>query len=601
MSNPIVTIFPSIHQVQEPTYIRLETALQRIREGKHTTRIERIREGEKKEKTKLPIVLFSGEFSGRKDDELKRHSGLIVLDFDHVDVDRAKSVIGSDKYVRSCWVSPSGNGIKALVEVAEPSRHRDHFRSLQKYFDSQYGLEVDATGINESRACFESCDPEIVVRETAEVFTGMMGEKRNEDYVLDIQSKTDYEKLNIAARMINRASDGEKHSTLIRAAHLIGGYVAAGKIEEDVAFYVLEREIEKHDLDDMELARRTIRDGIEHGKTMPIKEVIEDEEKIKRDILLQDGDMSFISSDDADFQWIDQYRQGNIEVGLSTGNTRVDDNFRFKKEFVMINGHSNIGKTTFTLFLMVSASMNHGWRWVIYSAENSTAAIKMKLMQFCLNKHVSSMRYQEQKRAYEWVKEHFVVIKNDEVLSYTDVLLYAEKLHRHKPIDGLFIDPYNSLRIDGMKGKHLNSHEYHYEAASDFLTFSNRLGVAVWVNAHSVTESQRHKDPDGYPRAPFAEDTEGGGKWVNRADCFITLHRKVQHVDPNIRYTTEMHVRKVRETDTGGTPTPYAEPLYFRFNQTNSAFYLEGPVQDFFSPLGEQVVGKQSAIHPDIL
>ena len=80
----------------------------------------------------------------------------------------------------------------------------------------------------------------------------------------------------------------------------------------------------------------------------------------------------------------------------------------------------------------------------------------MKLMQFCLDKHITSMSYQEQKRAYQWVKEHFVVIKNDEVLSYTDVLLFAEKLHRMKAIDGLFIDPYNSLRIDGMKGKHLN-------------------------------------------------------------------------------------------------------------------------------------------------
>ena len=578
----------------------METALNRIRQGKHTTRIDRIRGGEKSEKTKLPIVLFSGEFSGRKDDNLKRHSGLIVLDFDHIDVERGKNVIGSDRYVRSCWVSPSGNGIKALVEVQEPSRHRDHFRSLQKYFDSQYGLEVDSTGINESRACFESCDPEIVVKD-ADVFSGMIGEQTNATYIQNIEDKTDYEKLNIAARMIAKASDGEKHSTLIRAAHLIGGYVGAGKIEEDVAYYVLEREIEKHDLDDMELARRTIKDGVAHGKTMPIKEVLADEEQIKRDILLQDGDMSFVSSDDADFAWIDQYREGNIEVGLSTGNTRLDENFRFKKEFVMINGHSNIGKTTFTLFLMVSASMNHGWRWVIYSAENTTAALKMKLMQFCLDKHITSMSYQEQKRAYQWVKEHFVVIKNDEVLSYTDVLLFAEKLHRMKAIDGLFIDPYNSLRIDGMKGKHLNSHDYHYEAASDFLTFSNRLGVAVWVNAHSVTESQRQKDPDGYPRAPFAEDTEGGGKWVNRADCFITLHRKVQHTDPNVRFCTEMHVRKVRETDTGGTPTPYAEPLFFKFNNTHSAFSLEGPVQGFFSPLGEKVVGTQSRIHPDLL
>ena len=362
MNNPVVTIFPSIHQVQEPTYIRLETALQRIKEGKHITRIDKIREGDKSEKTKLPIVLFSGEFSGRRDEELKRHSGLIVLDFDHVDVDRTKAVIGSDKYVVSCWASPSGNGVKALVEVAEPSRHRDHFRSLQKYFDSQYGLEVDSTGINESRACFESSDPDIVVRDSAVVFTGMIGEVTNPDYVQNIQERTDYEKLNIAARMINKASEGEKHSTLIRAAHLIGGYVGAGKIEEDVAYYVLEREIEKHDVDDIQLAKRTIKDGIAHGKTMPIKEIVEDEERINREILLQDSDMSFISSDDADFAWIDQYREGNIEVGLSTGNTRVDQNFRFKKEFVMINGHSNIGKTTFTLFLMVSASMNHNWR-----------------------------------------------------------------------------------------------------------------------------------------------------------------------------------------------------------------------------------------------
>ena len=63
-------------------------------------------------------------------------------------------------------------------------------------------------------------------------------------------------------------------------------------------------------------------------------------------MLFNDGDMSFISSDDEDFRWIDDYSQGKIEVGLDTGDPKLDEYFRYKKEFVIINGHSNVGKTT---------------------------------------------------------------------------------------------------------------------------------------------------------------------------------------------------------------------------------------------------------------
>ena len=52
---------------------------------------------------------------------------------------------------------------------------------------------------------------------------------------------------------------------------------------------------------------------------------------------------------------------------------------------------------------------------------------------------------------------------------------------------------------------------------------------------HAVTEAQRRKGDDGLPVAPYAEDTEGGGKFVNRADCFMTIHRKVQSMDSDIR------------------------------------------------------------------
>ena len=89
---------------------------------------------------------------------------------------------------------------------------------------------------------------------------------------------------------------------------------------------------------------------------------------------------------------------------------------------------------------------------------------------------------------------------------------------------------------------------------------------------HAVTEAQRRKGADGLPEAPFAEDTECGGKFVNRADCFMTIHRKVQAPDPHVRMMSEIHVRKVRETETGGKPTPLGEPLRLAMNTSHTGF-----------------------------
>jgi hypothetical protein len=80
------------------------------------------------------------------------------------------------------------------------------------------------------------------------------------------------------------------------------------------------------------------------------------------------------------------------------------------------------------------------------------------------------------------------------------------------------------------------------------------------------------KGDDGLPVAPYAEDTEGGGKFVNRADCFLTIHRKVQHPDFAQRKITEFHVRKVRDVETGGEPTSLDEPIRFEMNTSRTAF-----------------------------
>ena len=592
----MVTIFEDLYN-KKPLYISVETALQRIQSGKQKQKIERVRGGDKQAKKQLPIVLWSGVFQDRKDESLEKHSGIIVLDFDHVaNVDEVKSSVAFDEHVLACWTSPSGDGIKALVEITNPERHRDHFRSLCDYFERKYQLQVDPSGINESRACFESYDDNICINQEPRRFGGLLSEQRAEPEPTEPRGCTDYEKLQIAAQMIRYAPDGGKHAALVRASYLMGGFIAAGRMEEEECFRVLVKEIEARDPLDLDQAKKTIVDGLEQGKLAPIGEITRELDKVRHEMRVNDGDMSFISSNDRDFDWIQKYVTDQIELGLETNNEKFNNFFRFKREFLMINGHSNVGKTTFTLWLMVAASMLHGWKWLVYSAENPTWTNKMKLMQFCMDIPIKRMNHMELKRSHDWVNKHFTFIDNHKNYSHSDILVFAEKMKKYEGIDGVLVDPYNALRIDLSSSRGLSTHEYHYEAASEFLTFSNKNQVAVWVNAHAFTEAQRRKGDDGLPVAPYAEDTEGGGKFVNRADGFITLHRKIQAPEWSDRRTMEMHVRKVRMTETGGETTPLQEPLRFEFSQQQSGYQFLSPGGNLFTPLCGLIVGKQTTL-----
>ena len=101
---------------------------------------------------------------------------------------------------------------------------------------------------------------------------------------------------------------------------------------------------------------------------------------------------------------------------------------------------------------------------------------------------------------------------------------------------------------------------------------------------HSFTEAQRRKGPDGLPEAPYAEDTEGGGKHVNRCDSFMTVHRKIQSGDHEVRKTTELHIRKVRNKETGGEPTPHDEPVMLTMGTGATSFSIKGE-GTLFSPI----------------
>ena len=173
----IVTIFKDVRSTSTGFQREVSFIFDRIKKGKSKDLIQDIRNEEDSEKrnklkSKLPAICFSGAFNQRADDKIIKHSGLICLDFDKFpDNDTLKSqrdLFIKDKYTRSVFVSPSGNGLKVIINIPdEINHHRDYFKALELYYDNQY---FDPSSINISRVCYESYDKDIYINNDSELF-----------------------------------------------------------------------------------------------------------------------------------------------------------------------------------------------------------------------------------------------------------------------------------------------------------------------------------------------------------------------------------------------------------------------------------------------
>ena len=298
--------------------------------------------------------------------------------------------------------------------------------------------------------------------------------------------------------------------------------------------------------------------------------------QIQSRINAEDEDYSFLAKPEDYDGYLQQVIDGTLPMGLTTGSSALDEHFLFKEgNLVMTNGHDNTGKSVFTWWLLMIAAMYHGWKGIIFSSENTLGAFMRKMIQFYWGKQLHgkyAMNETEYKIAKEFVEKHFLLIKAQEDLyNYKDIINMVKKARKQYKINYGMIDPYNSLKIDLSGFSKLSTHEYHYEALSEIKSYGQQTNFGWFVNHHAVTAALRLKDGDRkYPVAPQKADTEGGGKVSNKADDFLTIHRVTQH--PTDWMVTEVHVRKVKDTETGGRVTPMDNPVKFEMYRGGTAF-----------------------------
>ena len=173
-----ITIFRNIKETEQPFYRPIDVILARIKEGASKDLVKEIRKENDKTrinqlKQELPAICFSGTFNKRNDSAIMEHSGFICLDFDgykkNKDLLEEKERISKDKHTYSVFISPSGNGLKAIVKIPqEIDNHKNYFNSLESHFSSEH---FDKTSKNISRVCYESYDPLIYINPNSSVWS----------------------------------------------------------------------------------------------------------------------------------------------------------------------------------------------------------------------------------------------------------------------------------------------------------------------------------------------------------------------------------------------------------------------------------------------
>lgn len=273
-------------------------------------------------------------------------------------------------------------------------------------------------------------------------------------------------------------------------------------------------------------------------------------------------------------------KYGRVKEGLKIGVDGIDEYLRFKQgNFNVIIGHANVGKTTVIIYLFTLWAIKHNLKFLVWSSENTPQSIVRKIIEFKMCKPIQEATDDEINQAVKWCDIHFKIIDVDDLYTYKDLLKEANAIKDAWDYDALLIDPYNSLSKDSGLLKMVGGHEYDYQVASEFRLFSKKRNVTTFLNAHGVTEALRrtHNNNHQYENLPTPlglASVEGGGKWANRADDVLCIHRYTSH-HSEWMYSLLL-VLKVKENETGGRPTPHEEPIRLRMAKNNVGFEFMG-------------------------
>jgi hypothetical protein len=170
-----VSFYPTIKNTDSKEVADIVSILENIKNGIYEDYVYPVRNAktdkERKEaKAKAPYITVSGTFTQRKNDAIIKHSGLIAIDFDHLeDIGDAFNLLINDVYSFAVFRSISGTGICVIVKI-DGKKHAEAFEGLEQYYWLNYKLQLDRACKDVSRPRYLSYDPDLFLNEKSEIF-----------------------------------------------------------------------------------------------------------------------------------------------------------------------------------------------------------------------------------------------------------------------------------------------------------------------------------------------------------------------------------------------------------------------------------------------
>jgi twinkle protein len=571
--NIIVTIFKDVKDVKNPHPIGIGTILERIKTGKSTKGIiEELTMAVKREdvisqkdlKEKLPVICFAGTFEHRANKGIKKHSGLICLDFDHLgeNLEFFRKKVEKDKYTFCCFLSPRRDGLKVVVKIPpEINNHALYFEGLRLHF-KENKLDDDS---DIARACFESYDPNIFINYKSAIFDIKVQPKvqiplnvgYTEEKIVDPQ--TIFNNLKKWSEKNSEYIDGNKYRFLVSLTSACNRFGLPQEFVEQRLIEVFQQKASFVKSDDfVDIVNRIY---ISYSNQFGISFFSEQGEMNDFDPTGPARDVIYLNNIRTEM-W-NSFHSGDAK-GETTYFKTIDDHWSWKRgEICLMGGIGNHGKTTLMLQLMLIKSVKEGAKWGIFSPEqNPPIDFYKDLIHTYIGKstekfHSNRMSEDEYKRGMDFIGAHFFFIypKDDSPTPSYINERFGELIVKHGII-GCITDPFNQL--DNDYGKNGRDDIY----ISNFLSKEKRFALNnnVYKILIAHPRGSLMKTKEGNYECPDVYDLAGGAMWNNKMDNILATYRPFYTTE---KKNTEVQFRsqKIKKQKLIGIPGN--TPLHF--------------------------------------
>jgi hypothetical protein len=266
--------------------VTIGSILNDIRTGKHSVALSALPDPTqnateyKRLKKKLPSWALNGTFTKKVDNNsFCESSGYFGLDIDrlnHTDLLNTKEILVNQPYVTAVWLSPSKQGLKVLLRVADDLIHSDKaFKDVYNKVEfamAGLGITIDKACKDVRRLCFVGSDPEIYINISAVPFFYA-------PITLNFTAKsTEAIAIERCVGILLGSSAGNRHDARLKAGRLAGGYVAGGLANQQRLLNELRRASDSIADNGVTSAQeyKAITDGISDGQRLPIYDIDDD-------------------------------------------------------------------------------------------------------------------------------------------------------------------------------------------------------------------------------------------------------------------------------------------------------------------------------------